>query len=482
MERKEITLLGNNRKLFAEICNKHYGRKIIYSNADSITADNVVKELSKALSIHWRNREEIEYLDNYYRGDQPIGYKVKPNRPEINNKIVENHAFEIVEHKTAEMFGEPVQYVLNGNEENLSNEIKTLNTMMNHDDKSECDTELGRWRSICGTSYRFIWIDNEKEYLDETPFGFECCDPKNTFVVYSSKSGHKPLFSVQITKNEDNQTEYFIYTPSKTFAISNSKIVRSGANGIGYIPVIEYPNNSRRLSDIEIAITILDSINTIQSNRLDGIEQFVQAFILYVNCEIDEDKFLELCKVGVMSVKTINTSAPADVRSLSNQLDQEQTQVAKDDLYNNMLIIEGMPDRQENSGGDTGQAVVLRNGFYFSEKRAEINEPIFKKSERQFLRVVLKICETKQKLNLKLSDIEIKVTRSKMDNMQVKAQVLQMLLACGIDYDRAIKTVNLWSDPEQVCIESKPTLEAKYGVDAIKAQNQPKGGGSDGTD
>ena len=101
---------------------------------------------------------------------------------------------------------------------------------------------------------------------------------------------------------------------------------------------------------------------------------------------------------------------------------------------------------------------------------------MYKKSERQFLKIILRICEIKRKISLLVSDIDIKITRSKMDNMQVKAQVLQMLLNCGIDWDRAIKTVNLWSDPEQVCIESRELLESKYSPITTKEVKQQKGG------
>ena len=64
--------------------------------------------------------------------------------------------------------------------------------------------------------------------------------------------------------------------------------------------------------------------------------------------------------------------------------------------------------------------------------------------------------------SLTLKDIEIKITRSKMDNMSVKAQVFQILVQSGIDPKVAIKVCNLFSDPEEVYIQSKPYLDAKY--------------------
>jgi hypothetical protein len=221
---------------------------------------------------------------------------------------------------------------------------------------------------------------------------------------------------------------------------------------------------------VEITITMQDAINTIQSNRVDGVEQFVQAFIKFVNCEIDDNTFIKMCKIGALSVKTVNASMPADVSSVSSELNQEQTQTLKDDLYKNMLIIEGMPSREQNTGGDTGQAVYLRNGWDFAEQRAKIDEPVTKRSEREFLKIVLNILRTKQQIDqsLTIANIDIKITRNKTDNMLVKAQALIYLLEKGIHPKIAIQTCDLWGDPEKVFCESKPYLDAIYKTAAEK--------------
>lgn len=155
--------------------------------------------------------------------------------------------------------------------------------------------------------------------------------------------------------------------------------------------------------------------------------------------------------------------------SVSNDLNQQQTQTLKDDLYRNMLIIEGMPGREQNTGGDTGQAVYLRNGWDFAEQRAKIDEPVTKKSEREFLRVVLNILKTKDQIkHLTIADIGIKITRNKTDNMLVKAQALIYLLEKGIHPKIAIETCDLWGDPEKVYVLSKPYLDALYQTAAEK--------------
>lgn len=460
-----------NRVPFSEICHNAYGRQVIFSNAEYIDHTNIVEELGKAYSIHLRNRTEIDYLERYYKGDQPILYRVKKVRPEINNKVIENHALEIVEHKAAENFGEPVQYVLKGTDEltkeSKSVELNDFNDYNELEAKAAIDIQMARDRSICGTSYKFHY--NRKSYTeDEAPYGIDREDPKDTFVAYSSGNGHKPLFSCQVRKDKDNQQYFFIYTDKMWYTVQNGKVTSSGRNGIKKIPVVEYPNNFYCLSDIEIVITVLDAINRMQSDRMNGIEQFIQSFIKFINCEIDSDTFKEMRESGALKIKTNGNNVRADAEIMSDELDQQQTQTAKDDLYENMLIVEGMPDRQENSGGDTGQAVVMRNGFYFSEKRAEISEPVYKKSERESIKILLNIMRIKRLTTLTLKDIEIKITRSKMDNMAVKAQVFQILVNAGIDPKVAIKVCNLFSDPEEVYLQSKPYLDIKYPTEPEK--------------
>lgn len=451
-----------NSKSFVDVCHNAFGRKVLTTNATEINSDNVVTELSKVLSTHWHNRAEIDYLDKYYRGDQPILYRYKKVRPEINNKIVENHAFEIVEFMTAQNSGEPIQYVRRGTDESKSEDIKTLNDYMNSEDKDDCDTEIMRWKSICGTAYRFVYMDLKNNEFDEAPFGIECLDPRDCGVVYSTGDGKKPLLVFLCRKNEENKQYFIVYTTKQRFEVMGGKIIDTSVNGMGYLPIIEYPNNSRRLSDIEIAITVLDGINKVASDRLNGIEQFIQAFMLFKNCEIDRDTFIELIEAGGLSIKDSADGMKSDAKLMTAELSQEGTQVTKDDLYENMLIIEGMPSRQQNTGGDTGQAVYLRNGWDFAEQRAEIKEPIFFKSERAFLKLILSILRTKNRLDLKISDIEIKITRSKMDNMSVKVNALNLLLAAGIDEQVAIKTISLWSDPEEVYLKSRDKMGALF--------------------
>lgn len=457
-----IMFQQNIRPFSAIVGTCGYGRLVIKTDADDINDANIVEELDNAISDHNFNVNCIKYLDRYYRGDQPILYRSKKVRPEINNKIVENHALEIVDSKVADLYGEPIQYVLaDADNESKAKQMDLLNKYMKSEDKAALDIERGRWASICGTSYFFVGKSNRMpKQFDEAPFYIKCEDPTKTFVVYYSDDD-TPAFSVQIRRNAEGEL-YNVFTPFRFYQIQNGKIIYAENNGNDMIPVIEYPNNERRLSDIEITIMISDAINSMQSDRLNAIDQFVQAFMLFTNCKIDAETFKELRLNGVLSIKDTADNRRADAKMMTSELSQDGTQMSKDDLYNSLLTIQGMPSRQEASGGDTGQAVALRNGYYAEEKRAELRIPIFQKSERMMLRVVLNKLRVKERFDLTISDIDIRPNRSKLENMMVKAQVLQILHGIGIDDASAIKTINLFSDAQDVIMKSKEKMDEHF--------------------
>ena len=117
-------LWNRNSKPFHEICHGQYGRKMIISKRKSIqTSEEALDELNNALPIHNQNRREINYLYTYTSGDQPILYRQKDVRPEINNKIVENHALEITRFMMAQNCGEPIQYVCQNDDPEKAKEV-----------------------------------------------------------------------------------------------------------------------------------------------------------------------------------------------------------------------------------------------------------------------------------------------------------------------------------------------------------------------
>ncbi len=454
-----------NVRNYIDLCQGNFGRKVAYTSVQEITPQNAVKVLGNVIGTHNHNRKFIKYLYDYYKGDQPILYRKKIVRPEINNRVCENHALETVRFKSGQTYGEPIQYVCKKKRatEELNEQIDLFNDYLDEANAEARNIELGTYQSAVGTAYKAILREDEwSKEKDIVPFRIFIPSPINTFVVYSSNNG-KPMMSVQELKDIDGNQYYQCYSKNQYFIIQNGKVKDYGINGFDGIPIIEYPNNAERLSDIEICITMFDTINNMQSNRMDGIEQFVQAFMKFKNCEIDENEFLKMVQLGAISVKDTGQNVQSDVDIMTAELNQSESQVAKDDIYKNMLIVEGMPNREANTGGDTGQAVYLRNGWDFAEQRAKIDEPFVREAEKQSARIILNIIsKTTKDINISTKDFDVKITRNSTDNMLVKAQTLDYLIKNKIHPLIAIITCSLFGDPQKVYEMSKPYLDSLY--------------------
>lgn len=443
-----------------------YGRQVIYSSVDEITRENILDVLSKAVSIHDNNSQDIEYLRKYYKGDQPINTRQKTYNTDVNNIIVENRAKEIVEFKTGYLIGEPIQYIGKGDSDNES--VKELNKMMLSEDQDYINHEIIENQCICGTAYKLCLpdalfkVDGVEDYVsDEVPFEAYSLEPEQTFVIYSSGIGHRQLAGVYSITDDDNNKHYTVYTPKEVFKLQGtSQIESTESNPLGMIPIIEYPANEARIGAFEPVITLLNAINTIDSNRVDGIEQFIQALLVLTNCDLEDGVNAETIKEkGILNLKATG-DFEQKAQILASELNQGQTQTLKDDLYQSVLTICAMPNRRGGySSGETGIAVIYRDGWGAAESAAKNQEMMFKRSERAFLKVAIKIAGTLLGTDFTFDDIDIKFTRRNYENIESKSQVLtSMLNNDKIDPKLAFIYSNMFADSEEAYRMSLPYI------------------------
>ena len=461
-----------NTRTLQDLVKGRYGRKIAYTSVPEITEENVVSVLGEVIGVFNWNKPIIKYLWDYKNGDQPVLYRVKTVRDDIVNVVVENHAWEIVRFKNAQTYGEPVQYISTSKDEKVSEAVDMLNRLAKVAGKRRKDVDSGEWTSAVGTGFKAIQRTNDPDI----PFRIVAPTPMNTFVIYSQETD-EALAAVQELKDAEKKNYYLVFTPTHEFRIQNSQLIplEMNADGVviysrlhafGGIPIIEYPNNQSRISDIELVISMLDAVNTMQSNRMDGIEQFVQSWIKFVNCDIDEDTFTKMKMMGALVVKSNNGSEnKADVDVMSQELNQSQAQVAKKDLFDNILSIEAIPNREGNTGGDTQGAVSLRNGWDFSKQAAKLKDAYIEEGDKKLAILMMNCIRITSGASANIVsalDFECQISHSPQDNMMVKAEVFKLLAEAGIHPKVAMESCGLWADSEKTYNVSKPYLDGLY--------------------
>ena len=459
----------NNRTL-QDLVRGCYGRKIAYTDVETITRGNVVKVIGDCIGVFYWNKPIIKYLWDYYKGDQPVLYRQKTANQDITNYVCENHAYEIVQFKTGQTYGEPIQYVSRSKDENINAAVDKLNDYMADANKHEKDIKGGEWQSATGTSFKAA-----QPKKGDVPLRIVAPTPMNTFVIYN-RSTEEPLLAVQELKDEDGNWYKLAFSDTMSFTIVDSKVQSAKLHTYEEIPIVEFPNNHERLSDIELVIGMLDAINNMQSNRMDSIQQFVEYWVKFVNCEIDEDTFNKMKESHALTVKSINKDNKSDVEIMTQELNQTQCQVAKEDLWDNVQSILAIPNKNNNNtGGDSQGAVELRNGWDFSKSRAKLKDPLVKSAEKRLAKVVLNILrDSGNDLKLSTRDFDVQINHSPQDNMYTKAQTLLLLLQAGIHPLVAIKTVGLWADAEKTFLMSKGYLDNLYKTIEDVAEQEAK--------
>lgn len=463
------------------------GRRTIWTSLDGFNPRNkgeMIAELNSALSIHVVNLVAMEYLYWYRRGVAPIYARSKTVRPEINHKICVNHAEEIVTFKDGYFYTQPCNYVSRKEGDEVSDKVEKLNEYLYKSGKHTADNQMVDWFHTVGKADLFVQANDDPE----VPFVAYALDPRSTFVARSLKPGAKPSYAVHtvtIDKDKlvldvwDNNYVYTVMgtykgtlaTPYPDYTCTAVEVVDIKPNPLKRIPIIEYFYNSVHMGAFEAVIPLLDAINELQSDRLDGVDQFIQSLLVFYNCELGTDEDgneitpAMLREQGALFLQSIGENK-ADLKEISSQLDQSQTQIFIDNLYQQVLSICGMPLSNGDRGysnASTATAQLARDGWYQADTVARNTEDLFKESNAYFDEIITTILREKKLLDIKATDFQLEFVRNETVNIQSKAQAFATLLASGLNPELAAKKSGVSNDPVSDIKMSEKYLKMIWG-------------------
>lgn len=465
-----------------------FGRKQIFCDKTNIDKTNILEVLGEAYAIHEQNRAEMLYLFEYVKGRQPILDREKQIRPEINEKIVDNMASEILEFKLGYEFGSPISYVQRARKDIKSRNalfsffkklftsdeskkedlrVSAINEMMVEECKAAKDLMLAKDVKTCGVGYRLILPKKIKTGV--SVFDLLVLNPMNTFVVYSNDAYREPILGVSYFPHRDGSVTFGCYTKTSYFKIEMG--ITKGfedwfeekPNTVGMVPIIEYINDYDRMGCFERVIPLMDALNTIDSDRVNDIAQHVQNILWGDNVALDTEQYKKLRDDGMILTKS-EQGRTATLKYLECVLNQSENQTLVDYVERKIEKIAHIPNRSELSGGSTGSATNMSTGWMDAETDAKSKEQIWMESERRETAIILKIIKDSNEVDadiaeLNLSDIEIKFSRSRTYDLATKCNSLSALIGIGIDPLRAIEVVGLFTDPQQVALDSAERID-----------------------
>lgn len=451
------------------------GRRDIFTATERLTADNVITEINNAIAYHLMNLAEEEYLYWYRRGLQPVLERTKERNTFVLNKVVENHAEEFCTFKNGYLLQEPASYI--SRREGSQRKVDTLNEYLYRSGKQSADNIVADWFHTVGKGALFVERTGDKDI----PVKAYALDPRSAFVVKSMRPGNKPVFAVNMVVAGDRVlidafTDDEIFrlegrdvgektTAYPDYAAMAWDLVEVEPNLLRHIPIIEYRYNSMNEACYEAAISLFDAINAAQSDRLDGMDQFIQSLAIGINIDFEEGVTAkQIREAGLLLIKSVGENK-ADFKILTEELNQDQSQTLVDNLYDQALRICAMPSTTKGgrSTSDTGQAVLFRDGWEQAASAARNTEDLFRDSNKYFDEIIIDVLKQEGILDIEITDFQLNFVRNETANVQSKAQAMNTMLASGLHPELALAKSGISSDPVSDMKMSKKYMEMIWG-------------------
>lgn len=455
------------------LCGVPSGRKRIYTDVIPETSSDILDIITQALTYHEKNRKDMKKLINYYLGVHDIYNRLPNYSSDVNNKLVLNYAQSITRDVVGYTFGKDIEYVQKNIED--SEKVRELVSILEYEDAPLEDIITATYCSICGIGYECTLASDD--YLDNPETGIKIThlNPLNTFAVYSHEIKEPVVLTCTYYTNEEGITKYSVFTKDKKYIINDlgkKDIEDLGLHGFRDNPITVFENNHFLTGDYETALTILDAIDKVSSDSVNDIENFVQSLLVFINATLgDDDDTRKKVREDIKKNRIIEIKSPqgmnADAKYITQQLNPETTKALREYLEESLWKIVGIPDRKTRGGGggDTGDAVKLRDGWADLETLARNKEKFFRKGKKQQLVIVLDILSyVNVKLeNLRAKDIEIKFSRNKNDNLSTKAQAYSTLIATEtLDPRDALDIVDITTNVNEIASRGEKYFEKYY--------------------
>lgn len=466
-----------------------------------LTVDTIKYYLPNCINTLEQNAKKIKFLKAYENGTyqqiQTEDLKQKTNG-RADNRIIENHAHEIVQFKEGFRCGNKRQLV---NKEGIgNNDVAYLEKYLSD---VGADTKIIEWvRNVyatgIGTTFIIPRADIFKEKVvngervieyktaDEgydvkvnSPFIYETVNSEENAVVYSScigESGIKDLFCFNVANVIDittGQTKKVItvYTREKIYEYEqnigvNSELKEIGNNSIyGELPMTELAIDDTRVGTIEIVYDLLNAINRFLSLEANSFQDKVNQLLVFANCDIEQTDVDDLYENGIVCLPpSKGGQAEASVHTIQNEFNYTDINVLLERTLTRAFDIAGVPLASASVSSGNNEAAYLGGGW--TNANIIMNRDIVysEKAEKEELRKMIKICKLNPQnpvQSIHANEIDIKYNINQSNNYVAKSQAMQNLNDIGFAIEDIVKAIPFFGDEEGVAKRCQENIDKK---------------------
>ena len=245
-------------------------KKYRTNNADRLSVD----ELRRLVDSFLVDTARYDKLNSYYLAQNTaISEYEKTDTTAPNNHVINAYAKYITDVLTGYFVGQPIAYTAKDGGERL---LELLTDIYDYNDEQAENMALAKGASINGVAYELMYADKDSNIR------FASVPASEMFVVYDMSIEDNICHAVRVY-SYDGETKYIqVYdaTTVRDYKYDGGMVLLyEEPHYWGDVPVIVYENNREGLGDFEPVISLIDAYDKLQSNTLNDMEQFTDAYL-----------------------------------------------------------------------------------------------------------------------------------------------------------------------------------------------------------
>ena len=362
--------------------------------------ENISKPtILKLIQQHTAIAERMKTLEAYYNGEHAIAERTR-TKGAPNNKVVVNYAKHITDISTGYFMGNPITYsnTADGDIEPL---LKAFDTA--HTDDTDADNAFEASQN--GLAFEYVYVAE-----GETELKVKNLCAQNTFMIYDTSIEEKEVAGVYYRVLHDDATDQIRYVATvctqhyiyelnlmegSDYMLTNEAPKQ---HFFGEVPIICYQNNHEGIGDYEQVIPLIDAGNVLASDRVNDVQEFVDAILIIYGTLLSDDGEEGEAKKALKDGKVLEFPDKQNMGAewLTHQLDENGVEVLQTYIRKEILRMACIPDFTDENFANNSSGVAIAYKVLLLEWMTKTKERYYRVGLRKRIRLFCRFLGLKQ--------------------------------------------------------------------------------------
>lgn len=230
---------------------------------------------------------------------------------------------------TGYFVGEPITYTSADEAQQAE-----FSAIYNYNDEAFENSDLAKDASIFGVGYELLYLDDNKDIR------FKRISPIGCIPIYENNVEEELLYFIRYYDEENivsGDVDTFVEVYSRTYyqlykySVVSLSLLEENIHSWGLVPISIYRNNTETMGDFENVISLIDAMDKLESDNLNEIEYFSDAYLCITGCLGTDSEDIQQMKENRVILLPENTSASWLVKGINDTyIENQKTRIDAD--------------------------------------------------------------------------------------------------------------------------------------------------------